>query len=59
MLEAIDAMTPDEKTLPEDVAFTTCLRRLGAKLPSMDDLYIAIESDGDAMCVGIHGYFVL
>jgi len=57
MLEAIDAMTPEEKTLPEDVAFTMCLRRLGAKLPSMDECDVfAIESHGDAtMCVGIHG----
>jgi hypothetical protein len=58
MIKACETFTEDEKKLPEDVAFTKCMRRQKTfNLPNMNICYkFAIESLGDIdTAVGIHG----
>lgn len=58
MMTALDSMTEEELQMPEDVAFTTCLRRLGGyTLPDATACdNFAIETTGSpGEVVGIHG----
>jgi hypothetical protein len=64
MIQACRALTEEERALPEDVAFCTCLRRLQKQtqgspitLPTMKECSeFGIESVGNVQtCVGLHG----
>ena len=58
MIKACESFNEEERKLPEDVAFTKCMRRQTSfKLPTMNACYkFGIESLGDIdTAVGIHG----
>jgi len=57
MRRAVRAMTPEEKQMPEDIAFCAALRRLGEPMPTITQCNeFAIESLGNpATVIGIHG----
>ena len=58
MVKACETFTDEERKLPEDVAFTRCMRRQkDFSLPTMNSCYkFGIESLGDIdTAVGIHG----
>jgi hypothetical protein len=58
MIKACETFTNEERKLPEDVAFTRCMRRQkDFSLPTMNSCYkFGIESLGDIdTAVGIHG----
>lgn len=57
MKRAVQLLTPDDRELPEDVAFTRVMRRHGFALPTMDACNeFAIESLGNPRrAIGMHG----
>jgi len=58
MIKACETFTDEERKLPEDVAFTKCMRRQkDFSLPTMSNCFkFGIETLGDIdTVVGIHG----